>query len=156
MRTGRCVNASATRSLLESLAADSAARLKRLHAALEAVIAGRGERSLGSWVKSAWLAVDGPATIADASDLSNAELLFAALDRLELESGCLPEAAAIDAAVEGVMASPVGSESAQVQVMTIHRAKGLEFDIVILPGLAAWPPVRRSTLAVLDAGCDGP
>ena len=76
------------------------------------MIAGRGERSLGGWVKSAWLAVDGPATIADTSDLSNAELLFAALDRLELESGCLPEAAAIDAAVAGDMASPVCSESA--------------------------------------------
>jgi ATP-dependent helicase/nuclease subunit A len=122
-------------SLLVSLSADAAARLKLLHAALEAAIADRGERSLGSWVKSAWLAVDGPATIADASDLSNAELLFAALDRLELESGCLPEAAAIDAAVEAVMASPVGSDSARVQIMTIHRAKGLEFDIVILPDL---------------------
>jgi ATP-dependent exoDNAse (exonuclease V) beta subunit len=126
-------------SLLASLSADSAARLQRLHETLEDVIASRGERSLGSWVKSAWLAIDGPATIADASDLSNAELLFAALDRLELESGCLPEAAAIDAAVAGVMASPVGSASARVQVMTIHRAKGLEFDVVILPDLQRGP-----------------
>ncbi len=142
--------------LLEILSADSAARLRRLHAALEAAIAGRGELSLGSWVKAAWLALDGPATIADASDLSNAELLFDALDRLELEAGCLPEAAAIDAAVAGIMASPVGSESASVQVMTIHRAKGLEFDIVILPDLQRGPRAADRPLLYWTPIATGP
>lgn len=118
-----------------SLSADGATRLARLSSLLEAAIAARGQRSLGSWLKSAWLALAGPATIEDGSDLANAELLFAALDQLELEMGCSPEASAIDAAAEGVMASPVGSESAQVQVMTIHRAKGLEFDHVVIPDL---------------------
>ena len=33
------------------------------------------------------------------------------------------------------MASPVGSDGACVQVMTIHRAKGLEFDVVVVPDL---------------------
>jgi ATP-dependent exoDNAse (exonuclease V) beta subunit len=117
------------------LPADSADRAGRLGAVLDAAIAGRSDRSLGSWLKSAWLALDAPATIEDESDLANAELLFGALDRLELEAGCLPPATAIEAAIAGVMASPVGSERARVQVMTIHRAKGLEFDIVILPDL---------------------
>ncbi len=121
--------------VLDTLPADSAGRLLRLRDVIEAAIASRGERSLGGWVKAAWLALDGPATIADATDISNAELLFTALDRLELEAGCRPEASAIDAAVEGIKASPVGSEAAHVQVMTIHRAKGLEFDVVILPDL---------------------
>jgi len=139
-----------------ALPADSAARVRRLRSALEAAIAGRGERTLGSWVKSAWLALDGPATIADASDIANAELLFGALDRLELEAGCQPPASAIDAAVAGVMASPVGSKGARVQVMTVHRAKGLEFDVVILPDLQRgarkterpllyWTPVATGT-----------
>ncbi len=114
---------------------DGAARLARLATRLGAAIGGRGQRSLGSWVKSAWLALAGPATIPDPSDLANAELLFAALDRLEGESGCVPEASSVDAAVAGIMASPFGSESAPVQVMTIHRAKGLEFDVVVVPDL---------------------
>ncbi|HEX9706386.1 MAG TPA: UvrD-helicase domain-containing protein [Steroidobacteraceae bacterium] len=142
--------------LLESLPADSAARVRRLHAALEAAIAGRGERSLGGWVKAAWLALDGPATIADASDITNAELLFGALDRLELEAGCTPEATAIDAAVAGVMASPVGSESACVQVMTIHRAKGLEFDVVILPDLQRGPRGSERPLLYWTPVATGP
>ncbi|HUG04664.1 MAG TPA: UvrD-helicase domain-containing protein, partial [Steroidobacteraceae bacterium] len=122
-------------ALLRTVPVESAARITRLRAVLEPAIADRGERSLGGWLKAAWLALDGPATIGDASDIANAELLFSALDRLELEAGCTPEASAIDAAVAGVMASPVGSDAARVQVMTIHRAKGLEFDVVILPDL---------------------
>ncbi len=75
----------------------------------------------------------------DASDLANAELLFGALDGLEREAGSRPQASEIEAAVAGIMASPVGSDSARVQVMTIHRAKGLEFDVVILPDLQRNP-----------------
>ena len=126
---------------------ESARRASRLSAALEAAIAGRGSHSLGAWLKSAWLALDGPATVDDASDLANAELLFAALDRLEREAGCRPQASDIEAAVAGIMASPVGSDEARVQVMTIHRAKGLEFDVVILPDLQRNP--RRADRPLL-------
>ncbi len=120
---------------LAALSEDGRTRAANLSERLRTAIEARGERSLGTWLKSAWLALAGPATVADPSDLANAELLFSALDQLELESGCSPEASLIDAAVEGFMASPVGSESARVQVMTVHRAKGLEFDVVIVPDL---------------------
>jgi ATP-dependent exoDNAse (exonuclease V) beta subunit len=126
---------------------ESARRAGRLGAGLEAAIAGRGSHSLGAWLKSAWLALDGPATVEDASDLANAELLFAALDRLETEAGCRPQASEIETAVAGIMASPVGSDEARVQVMTIHRAKGLEFDVVILPDLQRNP--RRADRPLL-------
>jgi ATP-dependent helicase/nuclease subunit A len=126
---------------------DVTRRASRLGAALEAAIADRGSHSLGGWLKSAWLALAGPATVEDASDLANAELLFGALDRLELEAGCRPQASEIEAAVAGIMASPVGSEEARVQVMTIHRAKGLEFDVVILPDLQRSP--RRAERPLL-------
>lgn len=120
---------------LARLSADGAGRLRRAWHALGGAIAGRGRRTLGGWVKSAWLSLSGPAALADASDLANAELLFAALDQLETEAGCWPEASAVDAAVEGIMASPVGNADAPVQIMTIHKAKGLEFDVVIVPDL---------------------
>ncbi|HUG98107.1 MAG TPA: UvrD-helicase domain-containing protein, partial [Gammaproteobacteria bacterium] len=138
------------------LAGDSAARAARLVAALDAAIAARGRQSLGSWLKSAWLALEGPATIGDGSDLANAELLFAALDRLELEAGCLPPISAIEAVVAGVMASPVGSDSARVQVMTIHRAKGLEFDVVILPDLQRGPGSGKRPLLYWTIVATGP
>jgi len=139
-----------------TLSAAGAGRLARLWAALETAIDARGRRSLGSWLKSAWLALAGPATIEDVSDIANAELLFAALDRLEREIGCSPEWSAIDAAVAGVMASPVGSESARVQVMTIHRAKGLEFDHVVIPDLQRGVRGRERPLLYWTQVATGP
>ncbi|MGB5132353.1 MAG: UvrD-helicase domain-containing protein, partial [Steroidobacteraceae bacterium] len=141
---------------LDRLSADGARRLALLHARLDAAVASRGQRTLGSWLKCAWLALAGPATVGDPSDLANAELLFAALDRLELETGCCPEARAIDAAVDGVMASPVGSDAAAVQIMTIHRAKGLEFDVVIVPDLQRGVRGRERPLLYWTQVATGP
>ncbi|MGQ0384468.1 MAG: UvrD-helicase domain-containing protein [Gammaproteobacteria bacterium] len=138
------------------LPADSACRAQRIGAALEAAIAARGSRSLGGWLKAAWLALDGAATIEEASDLANAELLFHALDRLEREAGCRPRASAIEAAVAGVMASPIGSDDARVQVMTVHRAKGLEFDVVILPDLQRAPRGNERPLLYWTTVATGP
>jgi len=118
---------------------ESARRIRHVSRVLDAASAARASHALGGWLKSAWLALGGPATVKDVSDLSNAELLFGALDRLESECGSHPQVSEIEAAVEGVMASPVGGEDARVQVMTIHRAKGLEFDVVILPDLQRVP-----------------
>jgi ATP-dependent exoDNAse (exonuclease V) beta subunit len=131
----------------EELPADSAERARRARGVLDEAASTRASHSLGSWLRTAWLALGGPATVDDPSDLANAELLFVALDRLEREAGCCPQVSEIEAAVEGVMASPVGSEAARIQVMTIHRAKGLEFDIVILPDLQRSP--RRADRPLL-------
>ena len=132
---------------LAGLSGDGCMRLAQLAPRIDAAIAERGSRSLGSWLKAAWLALAGPATVDDSSDIANAELLFSALDLLEQEAGSRPEASAIDRAVEGIKASPLGSESALVQLMTIHRAKGLEFDVVIVPDLHRSP--RRPERALL-------
>ncbi len=118
-----------------ALSTDGAQRVARLAERLAAVAHERGERPLGSWLRAAWLALDGPATVPDASDLENAELLFATLDALEREVGNCPQVSAIEAALDGLKASRQGSSEARVQLMTIHRAKGLEFDVVIVPDL---------------------
>ncbi len=146
----------ADESRLARQSPDGRARLARLRAALIPAIAGRGRRSLGGWIRSAWLALGGAATIEDASDLANAELLFSALDRLEAESGAWPEASDIDASVEAIKASPVGRDDAPVQVMTIHRAKGLEFDVVIVPDLQRSAPVGDRRLLYWSTIATGP
>ena len=141
---------------LAQLSREGAARLARLRQDLLPAIAGHGRRSLGGWLKSAWLALSGPATVTDPSDLVNAELLFAALDRLEAEAGCWPEASDIDAAVEGIKASPVGRDDAPVQIMTIHKAKGLEFDVVIVPDLQRSAPSSERRLLYWTAIATSP
>jgi ATP-dependent exoDNAse (exonuclease V) beta subunit len=120
---------------LATLTADGRRRVARVLPVLQAAMNDRGRLALGSWVRSCWLALAGPATLEEASDLENVESCFLALDALGAEAGPTPAASEVEAALEGLMASPVGNVGARVQLMTIHKAKGLEFDTVILPGL---------------------
>ena len=118
---------------LAALSEDGRRRCTRTLAVLEAGLGERGRRALGSWVRSVWLALGGPATLSDASDLDNAEACFGALDRVGAETRGRPEGAEVEEAVAALMASPVGQPDARLQIMTIHKAKGLQFDTVILP-----------------------
>jgi len=120
---------------LGRLSADGRQRLDRVRAVLLASRDDHGRQSLGSWVRACWLALQAPATLEDPVDLDNVESCFVALDRLAAEVGPMPSGSEVEAAVDGLMASPTGSADARVQLMTIHKAKGLEFDTVILPGL---------------------
>ena len=138
------------------LSPDGFLRMARLRDRLRSAVAGRSRRSLGGWVKSAWLMLAGPATLDEASDLANAELFFAALDRLEAESGAWPEGRDIDELVTNIKASPVGRDDAPVQIMTIHKAKGLEFDVVIVPDMQRQPPSERRRLLYWTTIATGP
>ena len=123
------------RGALQQLSGDGRRRIARVLPVLVDALSDHGRVALGSWVKSCWLALGGPATVDDPPDLDNVETCLLALDALGAEAGPTPAASEVEAAVEGLMASPVGSVTARVQLMTIHKAKGLEFDTVVLPGL---------------------
>ncbi len=130
-----------------ALSEDGAARIARVLPVLRDALDDLGREPLGSTVRAAWLALGGPAVVDDPSDLENASACFDALDDLAAGTDGPPEASAVERAIEGLMASPVGSPEARVQVMTIHKAKGLEFDTVILPSLErAVPAADRQLL----------
>ena len=120
---------------LGRLSPDGRQRVERLLPVLLSAREDHGRQPLGSWVRACWIALGGPATLEDKADLDNVEACFGALDALAVEAGPMPAAGEIESAVDGLMASPIGSEEARVQLMTIHKAKGLEFDTVVLPWL---------------------
>jgi ATP-dependent helicase/nuclease subunit A len=95
--------------------------------------------ALGAWLEQAWLALGG-AHCVDAAGRANLDLLWRALDGLPAgEQDLLGPA--LDAALEGLTAlpDPEADEHYGLQLMTIHKAKGLEFEIVIVPDLHAGP-----------------
>ncbi len=110
--------------------AERLARVADVYAALAPQL---GSMSLCSAVESAWLQLGGPLTAGSESDCADAEAFLAAL-RLAETPGTAWRAADIERVAECLFASPGGGRGA-VEIMTIHRAKGLEFDCVILPGL---------------------
>lgn len=121
---------------LAALSQDGRKRVARLRAVLEPAIAGRRRSSLRAAVEGAWLALGGPACVEREVELEDADIY---LDHLEASERCgaLDDVADFEASIEKLFALPDLEAPERLQVMTIHKAKGLEFDVVIVPGLDA-------------------
>ena len=91
--------------------------------------------SLRDRVEGAWLALGGPACCRDATELEDAEMF---LDELAAQddAGDLADHGELEESLEDLFALPDMQAGADaVEIMTVHKAKGLEFDTVIMPGL---------------------
>jgi ATP-dependent helicase/nuclease subunit A len=128
--------------LLASLSEEGRARCARVSAVLQAAFRVRSETSLARWVERAWLGLGGPACVGSSEDLELAGAAFARLRVLE-ERG-LPDAAELTESFADLFADH--GTSGSVEIMTIHKAKGLEFDMVVLPALDRAVPPDRSQL----------
>jgi ATP-dependent exoDNAse (exonuclease V) beta subunit len=124
---------------LARLSADGRARLERVRGAIEGALRERQRLPLRRAVEGLWLALCGPACVAERVDLDDADVYFRLLDDLEAAGG-MHEFGALEREVEKLFALPIPvNEPGTVQLMTMHKAKGLEFDTVIVPGLGRRP-----------------
>jgi ATP-dependent helicase/nuclease subunit A len=133
-RQGTVLETVADDAVVERMTADGGARTARLRNALREAHRQRGRMALAPRVRAAWLALGGPASGDGALDAAGAEKFFALLARHE-RAGDVPAWDTFAAAAARLFAEGDPSGAAGVQVMTVHEAKGLEFDTVILPGL---------------------
>ncbi len=132
-------------SVLARLSQDGRSRVISLRDRLRLCIAHRRREPLRRWVEGAWLALGGPAATQAPVDLEDAKLFLGLLDELE-EGGDLPDRAALAQRVAELYAQPDPAAGPALQLMTIHKAKGLEFDTVILPGLGYRPRANPPSL----------
>jgi ATP-dependent exoDNAse (exonuclease V) beta subunit len=114
------------------LSADGRRRLFAARDALSASMAEQGRVTLRRQVEGAWFALGGPACAGDATDLADAEVYLELLETLDDGSTDIGHVAA---QAMQLFAAPDLEADDRLQVMTIHKAKGLEFDTVIVPGL---------------------
>jgi ATP-dependent exoDNAse (exonuclease V) beta subunit len=114
-------------------------------------------RSLGTWLEQAWLRLGGADCI-DSAAHANLDLLWSCLDSLPAgEQDLLGPA--LGAALEKLTAlpDPAADSDCGVQLMTIHKSKGLEFEVVIAPDLQAGAGRGgRNMLSWLERGLEQP
>jgi ATP-dependent helicase/nuclease subunit A len=109
------------------------ARLTRIRAVLEEALSTRERIDLAEWLEAVWLRLGGPDAYT-AADLVHARAFFSALGSATARAEWRgPQD--VDDIVADLFAAPRAATANPVQVMTIHRSKGLEFDHVFLPAL---------------------
>lgn len=119
--------------------------LNRIQPIFQACFEQQQRQRLKRWVEGCWHALGGPACVEDATDLEDARLFFDLLDQLTL-TGELEDFKQLDQQVDKLFAHPDLEADDSLQIMTIHKSKGLEFDIVIMPELGRYPPTKDKEL----------
>lgn len=126
------------RGIQSRLSPDAGSRIGRLIPILADAFALRGRMPPRRLVEGVWTALGGPACLEARTEREDA---IAFLDLLEQTQDGLgiPNEKEFAEDVARLFAPSDVEAGGDVQLLTIHRAKGLEFDTVILPGLGRLP-----------------
>ncbi|SEA47317.1 ATP-dependent exoDNAse (exonuclease V) beta subunit (contains helicase and exonuclease domains) [Desulfuromusa kysingii] len=119
--------------LIQQLSADGQLRLQRIWPILKVGMKRRGSIPLRQLVESCWLSLGGPSSTSP-EGCADAQMVFELLETLD-KGGDLESFDKLDQGLKKIYAEPDNLVKSQLQIMTIHKAKGLEFDTVIIPGL---------------------
>jgi ATP-dependent exoDNAse (exonuclease V) beta subunit len=133
---------------VNALSADGQARAIRVRDTLAAAFREQGRWPLRRWVERSWTALGGPACLGgDEGAMADARAFF---DHLEARqsSADLVDIGQFESGLEKLYAQPDPRASDRLQIMTIHAAKGLEFDMVIVAGLGRGEKVEDQQLVL--------
>lgn len=134
---------------LQSLSTESREAVKRNIGVLHDLVRPRRSQGLRDLIERTWIALGGPAVLSNEYAVENVYRYFDVLGRLE-RAGTLLDVAELESTLDLERVSNNGN--ARLQVMTMHRAKGLQFDHVLLYGLGRAPGSGdRRVLSWFDA-----
>lgn len=131
--------------LIKNLSDDGLQRLAICLPILESYLANQQRDTLHLTLEYLWQDLQGSTVYASMQDQSDAEQFFQCVAMHETHQ-TLTDMNAFERALLKLFAKPICMEDNPVQIMTIHKSKGLEFDTVILPQLQAMPAHNRHEL----------
>jgi ATP-dependent exoDNAse (exonuclease V) beta subunit len=133
---------------LTALSATGQEKIQRLMGVINSALAQQKRLSLRRWVQGIWYSLGGAGLLLNPNDSANINTFFDLLNKYE-QGGGIPQWDDLEQAVTELFAKPLiktegkteeKTEKAAdvippVEIMTVHKSKGLEFDTVILPAL---------------------
>ena len=132
--------------ILDRLSPDGRLRAIRLAEIIDDAVGSVGRLGLRSLIERTWYTLGGPAALLEPNQLQDAQTFFTLLESFE-HGGMIRDFSLLSERLQKLYAAPSTAANA-VRVMTIHEAKGLEFDTVILPQLGKWPAADDDELVV--------
>ncbi len=114
------------------LSPDGCARLERLWTVMTAALGQRGHIPLATWVERTWRSLGGDLPL-DIEARENTQCFFELLNEISSDASSI-DPADLERRLQSLYAAPATTPNA-VDLMTIHSAKGLEWDLVIVPSL---------------------
>lgn len=121
--------------------------LTRIAPILIGMIAHRHARSLAHAIEQTWFALGGPAALPNKESIADAEPYFDLLQ--SCDNGGTVDLIDFEAKLERLYSNAF--KAAKVQIMTIHRAKGLEFDAVLIPSMDKQPRSSEKPLLLWES-----
>lgn len=123
-----------------SLSQDGGKRVKTTAKALQLAMTLRYKVSLRDLIEAAWTYLHGFATIRSADETASVAHYFSLLEQYEHGNGLLDMSDFAERVSQSFVSPPkdLSAENA-VNILTMHKAKGLEYDHIILPGLSRTP-----------------
>jgi ATP-dependent helicase/nuclease subunit A len=125
------------------LCEESCARLMRVWPVLQAAREHRTGLTTAQWVERTWRSLGGNAYLKDA-EMANARRYLQLLDQVEEQTGMM-DLALLKRRLKTLYAQ-AATVAGAVDLMTIHGAKGLEWDVVLVPGLERKAQANRERL----------
>jgi len=120
--------------VVNRLTPDGQKRLLHVREILQEAYASQGRMSVCRWIRGVWLMLNGTSCLWSPGDVVDVQAFFGCLDALDRSNQFSPERMEFE--ITKLFAAP-DARGEHLQMMTIHKSKGLEFDTVILPGLGA-------------------
>ncbi|HXI10406.1 MAG TPA: 3'-5' exonuclease, partial [Thermodesulfobacteriota bacterium] len=122
---------------LSSLTEDGRQRLERFTGLLKKALERNGRVPQRDLLEGLWVSLGGPACVRDGSEMEDAEAFLGLVDSASTKGRELP-LKTLEQRISALYASHGGREGTTLDLMTVHKAKGLEFDHVIIPGLGKY------------------
>jgi ATP-dependent helicase/nuclease subunit A len=138
-------------SHLSGVSEDGLKRLQRIRSVFSQCIQNRFRMSLRSTVETTWQMLGGPgcmekdSVLTEANKRNDAQIFFEYLEKHE-RAGRISNWTVFQNGLNRLFASANLQADDRLQIMTIHKSKGLEFDAVLIPGLGYSPRNRSRQL----------